>query len=79
MNPDDSFQAGILAREIRALFAEAAVRAGLIRPGDPIDQMQVDFATEIVTLCARLVDRYPNPECTEDTIGDVIRGQLFEL
>jgi hypothetical protein len=79
MNPDESFQAGIRAREIRALFAEAAVRAGVIRPGDPIDQMQVDFATEIVTLCARLVDRYPNPECAEDTIGDVIRGQLFEL
>lgn len=78
MNLDDSFLAGIPAIEIRALFAEAAVRAGVIRPGDPIDQMQVDFATEIVTLCARLVDRYPNPECTEDTIGDVIRGQLFE-
>jgi hypothetical protein len=56
----------------------AAVRAGLIRPGDPLDEMQVDFATEIVTLCAWLVDRYPNPECTEDTIGDIIRGQLFE-
>jgi hypothetical protein len=55
------------------------VRAGVIRPGDPIDQMQVDFAHEIVTLCARLADRYPNPECTEDTIGDVIRGKLFEL
>ena len=79
MNPDESFLAGIPAREIRMLFAEAAVRAGVIRPGDPIDQMQVDFATEIVTLCAQLVDRYPNPECTEDTIGDVIRGQLFEL
>lgn len=79
MNPDESFLAGIPAREIRTLFAEAAVRAGVICPGDPIDQMQVDFATEIVTLCARLVDRYPNPECTEDTIGDVIRGQLFEL
>jgi hypothetical protein len=79
MHLDDSFLAGIPAIEIRALFAQAAVRAGVIRPGDPIDQMQVDFATEIVTLCARLVDRYPNPECTEDTIGDVIRGQLFEL
>ncbi len=79
MNPDEIFQAGIPAREIRTLFAEAAVRAGVIRPGDPIDQMQVDFAHEIVTLCARVADRYPNPECTEDTIGDVIRGQLFEL
>ena len=79
MNPDESFQAGIAPREIRSLFIEAAVRAGVIRLGDPIDQVQVDFATEIVTLCARLADRYPNPDCTEDTIGDVIRAQLFEL
>lgn len=79
MNLDDSFLAGIPASEIRVLFAEAAVRAGIIRPGDPIDQMQVDFAHEVVTLCARLADRYPNPECIEDTIGDVIRGQLFEI
>jgi hypothetical protein len=79
MNPDESFQAGIPAREIQALFTEAAVCAGVIRPGDPIDQMQVDFAIEIVTLCARLVDRYPNPECIGDTIGDMMRGQMFEL
>jgi hypothetical protein len=63
----------------RACFVAAAMRAGLIRPGDPIDEMQVDFAIEIVTLCARIADRYPNPECTKDTVGDVIRGQLFEL
>lgn len=75
----ENFVADIPARKIRALFAEAAVRADAIHPGDPIDQMQVDFAIEIVTLCARLVDRYPNAECTEDTIGDVIRRQLFEL
>jgi hypothetical protein len=79
MHDEDGFLAGIPAGEVRALFAAAAVRAGVIRSGDPIDQIQVDFATEIVTLCARLVDRYPNPECAEDTIGDVIRGHLFEL
>jgi hypothetical protein len=63
----------------RACFLAAAVRAGLIRPGDPIDEVQVDFAHEIVTLCARIADRYSNPSCTEDTVGDAIRGQLFEL
>ena len=78
MDADESFLAGIPASQIRVLFAEAALRAGVIRPGDPLDQNQVDFATEIVTLCARLVDRYPNPERLEDTVGDVIRGQLFE-
>lgn len=79
MNLDESFLGGIPSREIRTLFTKAAVRAGVIRPDDPISETQVDFAHEIVTLCARLVDRYPNPECTQDTIGDVIRGQLFEL
>jgi hypothetical protein len=79
MNLDESFMAGIPACEIRPLFTEAAVRAGVIRQGDLIDQKHVDFATEIVAICAQLVDRYPNPERIEDTIGDVIRGQLFEL
>lgn len=79
MNLDESFLAGIPASEIRSLFAQAAVRTGVIRPGDPIDQIQVDFAHEVVTLCARIADRYPNPEYIKDTIGDVIRGQLFEL
>jgi hypothetical protein len=78
MDLDESFLDGIPKSEIRTLFTEASVRAGVIQAGDSIDQAQVDFAHEIVTLCARLVDRYPNPDCTEDTIGDVIRGQLFE-
>jgi hypothetical protein len=78
MSPDESFQAGIPAREVRTLFEEAAVRAGVVRPSDPIDQMQVDFAAEIVALCAQLADCYLNPECIEDTIGDVIRGHLLE-
>jgi hypothetical protein len=66
-------------RDPRALFADAAVRAGLIRPGDPLDPMQVDFATEIVTLCARIVDRFPDPGRVQDTVGDVLRERLFEL
>jgi hypothetical protein len=63
----------------RACFVAAAVRAGLIRPGDPLDQVQVDFATEIVTLCARIADQYPDYKRLGDTVGDVIREQLFEL
>lgn len=66
-------------RDPRALFADAAVRAGLIRPGDPLDQIQIDFATEIVTLCARIVDRFPHPGRAQDTVGDVLRERLFEL
>lgn len=55
------------------------MRAGVIYPGHPIDQIQVDFAHEIVTLCARVADRNSNPECVEDTIGDMSRGQLLVI
>ncbi len=63
----------------RVLFAAVAVRAGLIRPGDPLDQNLVDYALEIVTPAARIPDRYPNPACTDDTVGDAIRAHLFEV
>ncbi|MGJ7579786.1 hypothetical protein ACSFA3_06350 [Variovorax sp. RHLX14] len=65
--------------EPRVLFAAAAARAGLIRPGDPIDENMADYALEIVTLAARIADGYPNTSCTEDTVGDAIRGQLYEV
>ena len=79
MNPDESVMSGLPAEEIRQHFSLAAARAGHSRPGEPIDQTQIDFATEIVTICARLLDRYPHPECRYDTLGDLVRGQLFEL
>lgn len=75
----DGDPTGASMRDPRALFADAAVRASLIRPGAPLDQMQVDFATEIVTLCARIVDRFPDPGRVQDTVGDVLRKRLFEL
>ena len=40
-------------RAPRALFAAAAVRVGLIRAGNPLDQNLVDFALAVVTLAAR--------------------------
>jgi hypothetical protein len=66
-------------RDPRALFTEAAVRAGLIRPGELLEARQVDFATEIVTLCARMVDRFTNAEREQDTVGDELRARPFEL
>lgn len=65
--------------EPRVLFTAAAVRSGLIRRGDPLDQNLVDYALEIVTLAARVADRYSNPACMEDTVGDAIRAHLFEV
>jgi hypothetical protein len=78
IHPDESFLAGIPADEVRSLYVQAAVRAGVIRPGDALTRVHYDFAVQIVTLCARLVDRYPNPEFLEDMIGDVLRGHLFD-
>ena len=63
----------------RAEFTAAAVRAGLIQPGDKLDQNLVDFAHEIVTLAARVADRHQNAACHEDTVGDEIRAMLYEL
>jgi hypothetical protein len=36
--------------------------------------VQFDFTTEIVMLCARIADRHPNTDCTEITIGNVLRA-----
>lgn len=65
--------------EPRVLFAAAAERAGLIRSGEPLDQNLVNYALEVVTHAARIADRYPNPACEEDTVGDEIRAQLLEM
>lgn len=54
------------------------MRAGLIQPGQLLTEDLVDFATEIVTLAARIADGYANPSCEEDTVGDAIRAQLYE-
>lgn len=64
--------------EPRILFTEAAVRAGLIQPGQLLTEDLVDFATEIVRLASRIADGYVNPSCEEDTVGDSIRAQLYE-
>lgn len=42
--------------EPRSLFTAAAVRVGLLRPGEPINQNMVDYALEMVTLAARIAD-----------------------
>jgi hypothetical protein len=79
MHNEDGDPTGIPRRAPRVLFAEAAARAGLIRLGESLDPAQVDYATEIVTLCARIVDRFAHPEHALDTVGDELRARLFEL
>jgi hypothetical protein len=51
--------------------------AGLIRPGDPLDQKMVDFAKLVVEMCASIGDNYVQPESAHGvTVGDRIRGAL---
>lgn len=70
---------GAPTQEARLLFAAAAERAGLIRPGDPLDQNLVDYAMEIVAVAARIADQYSNFACSTDTVGDAIRKHLFSM
>lgn len=58
---------GAQTHKPRVLFAAAAERAGLIRPGDPLDQNLVDYTLEIVTLTARIADQYASTVYKEDT------------
>ncbi|CAN7771410.1 hypothetical protein LJR290_007539 [Variovorax sp. LjRoot290] len=59
MRNDDADPVGI---DQRAEFVKAAVAAGLIRPGDPLDQNVVDFAHAVVELCASIGDHYKDPD-----------------
>ena len=63
------------ARDRIATFRNAAVAAGLIRPGDPIDGHLVDFAYRIVELCARLAGSDAD---VNDTGAGAIRAHLGE-
>lgn len=67
-------------RHALELFKEAAVAAGLIRSGDPLDQNVVDVAKLVVEICASIGDNYVQPESAAGvTVGDRIRGELQGL
>ncbi|VTU36197.1 hypothetical protein [Variovorax sp. PBL-E5] len=59
-------------RDPRAAFYAVAVRVGLIREGDPLDQNLVDFASGIVELCASIGDGYT---LDSDAIHHVASGR----
>lgn len=61
-----------------ALLTAQAVRVGLIRQGDKPDQMLVDFWMAAVDASAVIADSFRDPENEENTVGDVIRAQLYE-
>lgn len=59
----------------RAAYYAAAVKAGLIREGDPLDQNLVDYAHSIVELCASIGDAYTGDG---GNAGEHIRAELLE-
>jgi hypothetical protein len=64
-------------RDALDLFTAAAAEAGVIRPGDKLDEMMVEFALRIVGMAGAIGDNYLQPEsATGETVGDRIRGEL---
>lgn len=57
----------------RQAFYVVAVRAGLIRDVDPLDQNLVDYALGVVELCASIGDVYTNDY---GNAGEHIRAEL---
>lgn len=67
---------GALLEEPIARFTQGAFDVGLIRLGDKLDQNVIDLCMRVVDMAAAIGDRYPNPEVSEDSVGEDIRGQL---
>jgi hypothetical protein len=65
-------------RDVLERLTTAAVEVGLLRAGDKPDQNLIDFWMRAVDACAIVADRYPNPDCDGDTVGDAIRAELYE-
>ena len=61
-----------LAREPEAQFAALAAELGIIKPGDRLDQVQIDFAFGVAELCAAVGDRYGDP--SDGNAGEHIRA-----
>jgi len=61
-----------LPREPEAQFAALAAELGIIKPGDRLDQVQIDFAYAVAELCAAVGDRYGDP--SDGNAGEHIRA-----
>lgn len=64
-------------RDPVALFTSLAVKHGLIRDGDKLDQNMIDFATDIVGACADIGDQYGDSEVGGNA-GEHIRAELWD-
>lgn len=59
-------------RDPEAAFAELAAELGIIKRGDRLDQVQIDFAYGVVDLCAAVGDGYGDK--AYGNAGDHIRA-----
>lgn len=60
------------------VFTQLAVDHGLIRPGDKLDQMVVDFAFALVERCAAVGDGYFDAR-NDTNAGENIRAVYGEV
>lgn len=65
-------QPGCPVRDPEAEFTELAAELGIIKPGDKLDQVQLDFAHGVAELCAAIGDRYGDP--SDGNAGEHIRA-----
>lgn len=59
-------------RDPEVQFAALAAELGIIKPGDRLDQVQIDFAYGVAELCAAVGDRYGDP--SDGNAGEHIRA-----
>ena len=76
MENEDADPVGGPAADPLQTYADVAVKHGLIRGGDELDQNMIDFAAELVTLCARIGDGYGDGEAGGNA-GEHIRAELL--
>ena len=59
-------------RDPEAAFTDLAAELGIIKRGDRLDDVQVEFAYGVVERCAAIGDRYGDP--SDGNAGDHIRA-----
>ena len=75
MENEDADPVGPAADPLQA-YTDLAVKHGLVRAGDKLDENMVDFAAELVTLGARIGDGYGDSEAGGNA-GEHIRAEYL--
>ncbi len=76
MENEDADPVGGPAADPLQTYTDLAAKHGLSRAGDRLDQNMVDFAAELVSLCARIGDGYGDCEAGGNA-GEHIRAEYL--